>query len=737
MESKNVGDTINLDIFKKPPPRPRRQLSPQRIAIGLLAVVAALVLAGQLVKPAPAPAPGTTTPTRAPTRTPKPAFRLEGTLVFAAHPRDQSDICTVNLDGTDLTNLTRHPAVYESPAWSPDGTLIAFVSDYEGPRRVYVMRADGSQVTAVPNTGPLDSLAGWSPDGRWLLLASYRDVNAEIYAVSLDGSQVVNLTRHPAEDETPAWSPAGDRLAFASDRDSTTERRARQIYVMNPDGTGLIRLTDFFYGATHPVWSPDGQWIACSVARKVLVSDTLEEDTYIIRPDGTEVRLLLRQSGWTRPLCWSPDGQRLLVSYITPGAGDDFAYETLILSPFAEGTPAYTLPNPVAAAGRGHQWRVTGQPRAPISLPAVTPTPSPQPGTIVLVHGTLIDGTGADPLPDAVVVIRAGRIATVGPRAQVTIPADAQVIDVQGATILPGLINAHVHEAYDAHNLAAWARAGVTTVREMNAPSATIAGLQPLYAFRDVARQRPQYARVVAASPILTVPDGYGTMAVTSPDDARQKTNALIAAGAEVIKISLEDTLGGGRPRLSLAEAKAIVDTAHEHGVPVTAHVSRAAQLEVALKAGVDDVAHMVVDRASDDLIARMVAQDVYWVPTLELWKRLYMEHDIGDNLRRFVAAGGKVALGTDYAGTAAVPFDLGLPLHELQYMREAGMTPMQIIVAATRNAAHVCHVEEDLGTLEAGKIADILVVDGDPLADLLVLQNVRLVIHDGVVIWP
>ncbi|MBU0491566.1 MAG: amidohydrolase family protein [Chloroflexi bacterium] len=726
---------MDIDLFTTPPPR-KRWPDLKWILVGLVAVLIVAVLAGRAIWPAPVPTRTPAPPTPTPARTATPAFRLTGRLVFVAGPRGQEDVYTVNPDGTDRVNLTNHPATYEGPAWSPSGDRIAFVSNYEGHKQAYVMSADGSQITPVPGTGPLDLVAGWSPDGRYLLLTSYRDVNAEVYAVEFDSGKAVNLTRHPAEDETPAWSPGGTYIAWASDRDGTEERRARQIYTMNVDGSRLVRLTDFFYGASYPVWSPDGQWIAFSAVRKVLVNNLLEEDTYVMRADGSESRLLLRQTGWTRPQCWSPDGQRLLVNHIQDVDGE-FQYRALILSPFEEGTPAYALPNKIAETGRAHRWQAASasQPVAPIALPQVAPTPVPQLTTLALVNGTLIDGTGAAPVPDAAVVIRDGRIVAAGPRAGVTIPTDARVIDVQGGTILPGFINAHVHEAYNAHNLAAWAQAGVTTVREMNAPAARLDELESIYAFRDAARAYPQYARIVGASPILTVPDGYGTMSVTSPDDARQTTLALVDAGADVIKISLEDVLMGQLPRLSVTQTRAIVAAAHERGVPVTAHVSRVAQLEVAVDAGVDDAAHMVVDQAPDDLIARMVEQGMVWVPTLELWKLAYMGRETADNLRRFVAAGGQVALGTDYAGSAALRFELGMPIRELLFMQEAGMTPMQVIVAATRNAAHVCNRAGDLGTLEPGKIADVLVVDGDPLADLLVLRNVRLVIRDGVVI--
>ena len=188
-------------------------------------------------------------------------------------------------------------------------------------------------------------------------------------------------------------------------------------------------------------------------------------------------------------------------------------------------------------------------------------------------------------------------------------------------------------------------------------------------------------------------------------------------------------------PTLSAEEAAAIVDTAHGRGSRVSAHVTASQDLWRALNAGVDDVAHMVTNPLTDQLVDKMLEDDVYWVPTLELWNRVgYGEQRAIANLRKFVEAGGQVALGTDYAGYNA-EFDLGMPMTEIELMGEAGMTPAQIIVAATNNAAHVCHLDHELGTLEAGKIADVLVVDGDPLENIHALTDVRMVIHNGVVI--
>ena len=375
-------------------------------------------------------------------------------------------------------------------------------------------------------------------------------------------------------------------------------------------------------------------------------------------------------------------------------------------------TPPITLaPEPTDRLALLPEWCGAGAPGVP---------------PIALVGATLIDGTGADPLPDAALVIQDCRIAAAGPHAEVAIPGDAQVIELDGATILPGFVNAHVHDVYTQRNLRTWAQAGITTVRDLGAPLG-----YRYFETRDRLATDPANARIVSVGPLVTVPEGYPivpngfpSLAVTSAEDARQQIARLIDEGAEVIKMAFS----GSPPTLSPEESAAIVQTAHERDIPVTAHATNPRELQRALDAGVDDVAHISGDPVSDRTIRRMVSANVYWVPTLEA-----LHGEGGDNLRRFVEAGGQVALGTDAGYLAGL--EIGMPLDEIALMEEAGMTPMQVIVAATRNGAHVCRLERQLGTLEIGKLADVLVVDGDPLQDLETLANVRLVIHGGVII--
>lgn len=360
---------------------------------------------------------------------------------------------------------------------------------------------------------------------------------------------------------------------------------------------------------------------------------------------------------------------------------------------------------------------------------------------IVLSGGNLIDGTGAEPVRDAAVIIEGNRILYAGPRAAISIPPGARVIDTTGTWILPGLINAHVHSGLSVTNRRTWAFEGVTTIRDL--------GSNPdrIFSARAAAGNNPGLARLVAAGPLVTAPGGYPivpynatavSLEVFSADDARAKVENLLDRGADIIKVAAE-TGDGSIPVLDGATIRLIGRIAHGRGTRLSIHITTMRDFHRAVDNGADDLAHMVygTDFTSVDAQA-VVDRGISWVPTLELWEGVGAQQlaDAVANLRTFLRAGGAhlVALGTDYDGYDS-PFQLGLPMREMELMSEAGMTPMQIIVAATRNAATVCNLGAQLGTLARGTIADILVVRGNPLADLHNLRSVRLVVHDGMVI--
>ncbi len=357
-------------------------------------------------------------------------------------------------------------------------------------------------------------------------------------------------------------------------------------------------------------------------------------------------------------------------------------------------------------------------------------------GVVAIVNGTLVDGTGAPPVPDGVLLVQGDRILAAGPRSTFAIPRGATQIDARGGTILPGFINAHVHDGFNTDNLSAWALGGVTTIRDEGMRSASdIAGQ---IAWRDESNKDLSHARLVSAGAMMGVPGGYGQLHVSSVDEARQKVNEELDAGVDMIKVSLEDGYAGrsGLPKLTPEELAAIIALAHERQVHVSGHITQADFMDQMARAGVDDIAHLAYDPVSPETFQLMVQQGIYLVPTFTVFRNYgALISACVQNLASFVRMGGKVALGNDYGGGPGT-FELGIPMYEVQMMAQAGMTPMQVIQAGTLNAAYVLGLEGEIGTLERGKLADVLVVAGDPLQDLAALANTSLVMHQGVVIF-
>ena len=366
--------------------------------------------------------------------------------------------------------------------------------------------------------------------------------------------------------------------------------------------------------------------------------------------------------------------------------------------------------------------------------PAATVPPASQPATLALIHATLIDGTGADPLKYAVILLANDKILEVGSFGGLAVPAGVKTIDLSGMTVLPGFINAHVHRGYDKANLKAWAEGGVTTVRDEGTSSSQLATLKSLKAELGA---DPQYARLVSAGVMLAVPGGYGDLYVNTAEEARRAVLNEVEQGADAIKVAMEDGYAGttGLPKLSPEELKAIVTAAHENGLPVSGHITQGMYIQSLLDAGVDDVAHLAYDYVSAETMQQMIDHNVFWIPTFTVFRNYGAPAEmLRTNLRLFVERGGKVALGNDYGGGPG-QFELGLPMYEIRMMSQAGMTPMQVIQAGTKNAAQVLRLEAAIGTLEPGKQADLLVVGGNPLEDLETLAQVKMVIHNGSII--
>ncbi|HSF15716.1 MAG TPA: amidohydrolase family protein [Vicinamibacteria bacterium] len=389
---------------------------------------------------------------------------------------------------------------------------------------------------------------------------------------------------------------------------------------------------------------------------------------------------------------------------------------------------------------------------------------------IALVGATLLDLDGGPPVSDAVVVIQDDRIRAIGS----SIPEGAEIIRADGAYLIPGLINVHVHlglvlpgtmgaelanetEAELALRMAANARrtleAGVTTVRLPGDERHADLALK-----RAIDRGDAVGPRIFSAGEMVDITGGHGADEEThdGPYELRKAVREQIAAGASWIKIAISG--GIATPRGDIAEALmmpdeigAVIDAAHRFGARVTAHSGSPLATSVAIDAGIDCIEHGYF--LTRDVLRKMKENGTWLVPTIVVsqpktmpfFERIgsppwYLERvkSVGprhwESLRMAIEEGVSIALGTDQFpfepndGTTAT-------VREAEYYVAAGMTPRQALRSATIGAAELLQAADVLGSIEPGKYADILAVASDPTADISALRNIRLVVKGGQVI--
>jgi len=363
---------------------------------------------------------------------------------------------------------------------------------------------------------------------------------------------------------------------------------------------------------------------------------------------------------------------------------------------------------------------------------------------------TLYDGAKDKAALNATILLSGEKIAYAGAHSKAPVFQAEEVLDGRGLFALPGLIDLHVHGLVDERSLASFLHNGVTSVRDLASDL-----------FEALAWKAKEQSGLIASprlfvsGPVLTSPKGYPENVwgprVSAPVQGRyqsqEKVKKLAGMGVDVIKIGMEHELG---PCLSETEVTAIVSAARVFSKRVTVHITNEEDFEVCVKSGVQEVAHVPARPVSDDLWKEAVKQKMMIIPTLhahagwaEEWKRR-ADHPFGQycqhgfraghhqcqkNLERFLELGGQVAYGTD-AGNPHMPF--GVSVKEWRDLQSTGLSPFQCLKMATRDAAKVLGMQEKLGTIEKGKLADLALYQHDPLKDPQNFRTLKLVFKGG-----
>ncbi len=412
-----------------------------------------------------------------------------------------------------------------------------------------------------------------------------------------------------------------------------------------------------------------------------------------------------------------------------------------------------------------------------------------RPKPVAIRAARLIDGKSDAVMGHGVVLVEGEKITAVGPG--IAIPSDAKVIDLGDATLLPGLIDVHTHlllemdgsnvSAQDAEMLGVVAtqstaqrallgaklgredlEAGITTVRDLGNSGVNgdvalrhaiengwLPGPRIVPSTRALAAQGGQFGRMTPEAQKL-IEDEYVT--IRGAESARQAVRQALYDGARCIKV----IVNGSPATVTLEEMKAIVEEAHLSGAKVAAHAIGNKATRIAAEAGVDSIEHAYT--VPDDILKMMAEKHIYLVPTdgtLQTFENMsfgtrvpsakeksdfektfkpYVDEE-QDRLKRARKMGVPIASGSDMYLTMPGMNRGQASLLVYEAYAEAGLTPMEIIRAATSNAADLLGMQKEIGTLEVGKLADIIAVTGDPLKDVRALEHAKFVMKGGTVV--
>jgi imidazolonepropionase-like amidohydrolase/Tol biopolymer transport system component len=628
------------------------------------------------------------------------------------------------ISGGDAAELTRGTSWDGAPAWSPDGRFLAWAQTLPAGTDLVVhdlATGTSSVVHHVPGTVPA---LQYTQDGATLYYVEQRgQYDAHLWRVNVDGSAPKQLTfTHNWHEWAFALSPDAKQVLLTSGRYGGSD-----LYLLDPSDLSSTRLTTTpAINEAAVAWSADG-------SRRVFVRTENGVDQLVVQTvDG----------GAERVVSTSPFDQKQIA--LTPDGGS------------------------VVMVASRKLWRVdlASGATSPIAYTACFDLPAQAPADLVVTHARLWDGTGTAPVSDATFVVRDGKVAAAG--AGVTPPAGVPVIDAHGMTLMPGLMDNHYHYWSSFQGPTLLAR-GITTIRDPGAPVSTSLNFK-----EAIALGVQPGPHIYTAGPLIDGVGGYHpwvNVEISDSAAAPALVDDLKAQGVDLLKVYF---------MLEPPVLRSVIREAHKVGLRVTGHIGVRTGLRTAMEGGIDGLNHVRVwrdlppDHAQPDgsaesldgtvhpvermqadwtgidpdgpdaasLIKLMADSHIGFDPTLSIQRIRDQQRQVFTleqysraqesvkKMGRFVhnawKAGVMILAGTDDGNL----FD------EMDDYAAAGLTNEAILKAATVNGATWLGREGTFGTLEAGKRADFILVDGDPLADIRDVRKVQVVVQDGRVVF-